>query len=256
MRVLILGGTTEAMQLARLLANKPGISALFSLAGRTSAPVTPPIPLRTGGFGGAGGLAAFLRDGDFTALVDATHPFAAAISHNAALACDRLGLPRCILTRAPWQSGLGDRWTEVDDLPGAARMVGPTPRRVFLTTGRLGIEAFASTPHFYLLRSIDPPEKTPPFSHKSLLARPPFTVEGEVALMLAEQIAVVVTKNSGAEATAAKLAAARNLGLEVVMVRRPAVPAGVRFGGAGEVMEWLARAGRSAVHATPPDRGV
>ncbi len=240
MRVLVLGGTSEAMQLARLLAGQRAIDALFSLAGRTANPAAPPIPSRMGGFGGAEGLADFLRKGRFGALVDATHPFAAQMSHHAFEACAALGLPLCALSRPPWQAGPGDSWMEVPDLSAAALALGPRPRRVFLTTGRLGISVFASAPqHHYLFRSIDPLVPPPAFRHSALLARPPFSVESETALMRAEAIDILVTKNSGAQATAAKLAAARALGLPVIMVQRPALPGIAQFGEAATVLDWL-----------------
>lgn len=247
MQILILGGTSEAMALAWLLAREPGIEALYSLAGRTSQPETPPIACRSGGFGGADGLAAFLRDGGFHALVDATHPFAAQMSHNAARACATAHIPICALTRPPWRAGSGDTWLEAPDLARAAIILGTVPRRVFLTTGRLGLQAFEAAPHHtYLIRSIDPLVPSPALDHVPLLARPPFTVESETALMLAERIDVLVTKNSGAGATAAKLEAARNLGLPVILVQRPAQPCVPQFATPEAVLEWL------RAHAPPP----
>ena len=247
MRILILGGTSEAMQLARLLAGQRQFEPLFSLAGRTANPVLPPIPSRIGGFGGAEGLAAFLRDGGFGALVDATHPFAAQMSRHAAQACMALGLPVCALSRPPWQAGPGDQWTEVPDLAAAAGALGQATRRVFLTTGRLGLEAFASAPqHHYLIRSIDPVEPAPAFPHTTFLARPPYTVESETALIRAEKIDILVTKNSGAQDTAAKLEAARTLGLPVIMVQRPHLPDVPQFGTPAAVLDWL------NAHAAPP----
>ena len=240
MRVLILGGTSEAMALARLLARELQMEAVYSLAGRTSQPETPPVRHRSGGFGGVEGLAAFLRDGGFHAVIDATHPFAAQMSRHAALACAATGLPLCALTRPPWQAGPGDIWHEVADLSQAAMALGKTPQRVFLTTGRLGLQAFEAAPqHFYLIRSIDPLVPPPALDHFTLLARPPFTVESEMDLMRREKTGVLVTKNSGAHATAAKLEAARNLRLPVIMVQRPALPAVPQFSTPGAVLEWL-----------------
>lgn len=240
MRVLILGGTSEAMALARLLAREPCMETLYSLAGRTSQPETPPVSHRSGGFGGVEGLAAFLREGDFHALIDATHPFAAQMSRNAALACAATGLAICALTRPHWQAGPGDMWLEVADMARAASVLGKAPCRVFLTTGRLGLQAFEAAPHHtYLIRSIDPLVPAPALDHVTLQARPPFTVASETALMLAGRIDVLVTKNSGANATAAKLQAARILGLPVIMVQRPALPAVPQFSTPEAVLEWL-----------------
>ena len=242
MRVLVLGGTSEAMQLAGLLAGDARFDAMFSLAGRTSAPLVPPVPCRIGGFGGAEALGEYLRAGRFAALVDATHPFAAQMSRHAAQACGQLGLPMCLLTRPAWRKSPGDRWIEVGTLEAAAAVLGEQPRRIFLTTGRLGLQAFEAAPqHRYLIRSIDPLQPAPALDHKTLLARPPFTVESEVALMQAESIGILVTKNSGAAATGAKIAAARQLGLPVVMVQRPKPPDVLALCDARAVVEWLER---------------
>lgn len=243
MRILVLGGTNEASALARALAQMPGIEAELSLAGRTAHPVAPPIPHRVGGFGGVDGLAAYLVSGAFDAVVDATHPFAAEISRNAAEACARVSRPLVAFSRAPWRPEAGDRWTEVADASEAVEAVGPDPATVFLTVGRLALPAFAAAPqHRYLIRTIDPPaglEALP--DHRLILARGPFQADAEAELMRSEGIEVLVTKNSGGEATAAKLVAARRLGLPVMMIRRPPPPEVERLHELAAVMAWIER---------------
>jgi len=223
MRLLILGGTTEASALARHIAGRRDLSPVLSLAGRTRNPVTPPIPYRTGGFGGVGGLKAYLTETGTDAVIDATHPFAAQMSLNAAEACRELKLPLVQFTRAPWRPVEGDRWLPVPDMAAAARALGTIPRRVLLTVGGLQLAAFAAAPqHRYVIRTIDPPEAAGALpDHRLILARGPFALADEVALMRDERIDVLVTKNSGGNATEAKLEAARTLAIAVVMVERP-----------------------------------
>jgi precorrin-6A/cobalt-precorrin-6A reductase len=226
--VLILGGTTEARELAAALASRPGVRVTTSLAGRVSRPGTVDGEVRVGGFGGAEGLAAWLREHGVDAVVDATHPFAAGITANAARAAAATGVPAVVLRRRGWSPGPGDRWHEATSLTGAADRLPRLGRRVFLTTGRGGLAAFAHlTDLHFLLRSVDPPEPPMPPHTRVLLARGPFTVEDETALLREHRIDVLVTKDSGGEATAAKLTAARELGLPVVVVRRPPLPQGV-----------------------------
>ena len=223
MKLLILGGTTEATALAAALAGRHDLRPVLSLAGRTAHPALPPIPHRIGGFGGVAGLSDYLERERLEAVVDATHPFAARISAHAAEACGRLGLPLLAFTRPPWQPGPSDRWTGVPDLDAAARALGGPPRRVLLTVGRLGLAAFRAAPqHRYLIRSIDPPAPgdLPP-EHRVVLGRGPFRLVDETALMAGEAVETLVTKNSGGPAAAAKLAAARALGIGVVLVARP-----------------------------------
>jgi precorrin-6A/cobalt-precorrin-6A reductase len=224
MRVLVLGGTTEAAALARLLAGRDDVDAMVSLAGRTQAPVRPPLPFRIGGFGGVAGLADFIRDNAIEAVVDATHPFAERIASNALSACSLTATPLLVLTRPAWQPQPGDDWEEAADAAEAARLIGAEPRRVFLTVGRLSLPAFADAPwHRYVIRSIDPPDGLDALpDHRLVLARGPFALEQERELIRAEGLQVLVTKNSGGGATAAKLVAAREAGLRVIMIRRPA----------------------------------
>ncbi len=237
--ILILGGTTEAAALARLLAERPGIEAMISLAGRTQNPAARPIAHRIGGFGGVEGLCSFLHEHRVTALVDATHPFAERMSANAAEAARLAGVPLLALRRPAWRAEPGDQWTEVADADAAVAALGAEPRRVFLTTGRLELPAFLAAPrHFYLVRSVDAPEAMPPRA-KLILARGPFAEEDELALMRDERMDVVVTKNSGGTATYGKIAAARRLGLPVILLRRPEVAEVETVTTADEAMAWI-----------------
>ncbi|MBQ0825869.1 cobalt-precorrin-6A reductase [Streptomyces tagetis] len=225
--VLILGGTTEARRLAAALAERPGVRVTTSLAGRVGTPAPLPGEVRVGGFGGADGLAAWLRDRRVDALVDATHPFAASITAHASAAAAATGVPAVILRRPGWRPGPGDHWHPAGSLADAAALLPALGRRIFLTTGRLGLAAFAHLDgaHF-LARSVEPPEPPLPPDTEILLARGPFDVAGETALLRAHRIDVLVTKDSGGDATAAKLTAARALALPVVVVRRPPPPPG------------------------------
>ncbi|MEV7771305.1 cobalt-precorrin-6A reductase [Kitasatospora sp. NPDC086791] len=227
--LLILGGTTEGRALAAALDGRPGLRVTSSLAGRVARPRLPAGEVRIGGFGGPEGLADWLRAERVDAVVDATHPFAAGISRNAALASAATGVPLLVLRRPGFTRVDGDRWIPVPSLAAAAAALLPRRgERVFLTTGRQGIAAFAHLDgvHF-LARSVDPPEPPLPPSFDVLLARGPFTVEGELALLREHAVDVLVTKDSGGAATAPKLAAARELGLPVIVVERPPVPEGV-----------------------------
>ncbi|MFE0476487.1 cobalt-precorrin-6A reductase [Streptomyces sp. NPDC058947] len=226
--VLILGGTAEARALAGVLSARPGVRVTTSLAGRVARPGALDGDVRVGGFGGAEGLAGWLLREKVTALVDATHPFAESITANAARAAALTGVPAVVLRRPGWRPGPGDRWHPVPSLDAAADLLPRVGRRVFLTTGRLGLAAFAhlAALHF-VVRSVDPPEPPLPPDTHVLLARGPFTVPGETALLREHRVDVLVTKDSGGAATAAKLTAARDLGLPVVVVGRPPLPEGV-----------------------------
>ncbi len=225
-RILILGGTTEARELSARLAGVAGVEATLSLAGRTREPAAQALPVRRGGFGGADGLAGYLRDNGISLLIDATHPFAAQISANAARAAEIGGVALLALSRPEWQPQAGDRWTEVETLAEAAMALGAAPRRVLLAVGRQEVATFEAAPqHFYLVRSVDPVEPVPALPRALyILSRGPFGVADETALVSANAIDTIVCKNSGGDATYAKIAAARDLGLEVIMVRRPAKP--------------------------------
>lgn len=249
MHVLLLGGTTEARRLAELLtarlpvAGLPDLRVTSSLAGRVASPRSLPGQVRTGGFGGADGLARWLREHDVTALIDATHPFAETISFNAARAADLTHTPLLALRRPGWVPESGDRWHPAGSLEDAAALLPDLGSRVFLTTGRTGIAAFAGTALddlWFLVRSVDPPEAPHPRSMEVLLERGPFGLERERELLRRFRIDVVVTKDSGGSGTAPKLVAAREAGLPVVVVRRPPVPGGVPVVTAPEqALTWL-----------------
>lgn len=226
----------------RLTAERPAWEVTLSLAGRTSAPKPAPVATRIGGFGGADGLARWLRDNRATAVVDATHPFAAIISRNAAEACRAAGVPLLALRRPPWRAVAGDRWTEVTTMAEAARALGPAPRCVFLTVGRLELGAFATAPqHRYVVRTIEPITNALPAPNLvAIRDRGPFDAGDEQELIQREGIDVVVTKNSGGEATYGKIAAARDLGLPVIMVARPDKPDAESVATSEEAMGWLA----------------
>ena len=226
MRILVLGGTTEASRLSERLEKRTDVWALLSLAGRTHEPAAQALNTRVGGFGGIDGLAAFLKDQHIDLLVDATHPFAEQISRHAAEAARLTGTPIVAFVRPAWVREPGDRWVEVADLDAAAQALGAAPRRVLLTTGRLGLDHFTVAPqHHYLIRTIDPPGDLPGLpQHRLLLDRGPFDLEAERALMVRERVAVVVTKNSGGSATYPKIVAARELGLPVIVVQPPTRP--------------------------------
>lgn len=240
-RVLILGGTTQASELARALAGRPDISPLLSLAGRTRNPAPAPIPCRIGGFGGAEGLAHFLREEKFDALIDATHPFAAQISANARAASAASGVPLLVFSRPAWAPGDSDQWREVANMGDAVAALGEAPRRVFLTQGRLQLAAFAAAPqHYYLVRAIDEPDELRLLpQHKFISARGPFTLEGERELMRAEGIEILVSKNSGGGATAAKLVAARELNIPVILVARPVAEGAAEAARLDDVLDWI-----------------
>jgi precorrin-6A/cobalt-precorrin-6A reductase len=226
--------------MARAL-SKAGLDAVYSYAGRTERPVTQPLPVRVGGFGGAGGLADWLRAKGISHLIDATHPFAAQMSRHAVAACEILGIPLIALERPPWQAAEGDRWTHVPDLPAALAALGEAPRRVFLAIGRQTLGAFASAPqHHYLLRLVDPPVEPLPLPRaEAVIARGPFTVEGDRALLVEQGIEVIVAKNAGGTGAEAKLVAARELGLPVILIDRPSVPERQVARRVSEVMDWL-----------------
>ncbi len=223
-RALVLGGSSEARLLATRIAADPRLQGVISLAGRTSAPLAHDLPTRIGGFNGVEGLTRYLLDERISHVVDATHPFAARISANARAACAAACAPLLVLTRPPWVMAPGDRWIEVVDNAAAARALGDSPRRVFLAIGRQGVADFRCAPqHDYVLRVIEPPNagELPPRC-EVIFGRGPFALNDEIALMRDRGIETVVTKNSGGALAYAKIEAARALGLEVVMIARPA----------------------------------
>ncbi len=228
--VLVLGGTSEARALAAALVGQPGLRVISSLAGRVRDPVRPAGEVRVGGFGGAAGLADWARTEGVGAVVDATHPFAEKISAHAVAACAQIGLPLLRLARPGWQAEEGDDWHYAATLVDAAAMLPALGTRVFLTTGRQGLPAFAGLDTlWFLIRCVDAPQGPMPANREVLLARGPYQRAAELALMRRFVIDVLVTKDSGGPLTAGKLAAARDLGIPVVMVRRPD-PAGASAG--------------------------
>jgi precorrin-6A/cobalt-precorrin-6A reductase len=247
-RILILGGTAEARQLAGRLAGRAGLEVTLSLAGRTASPAAQPVPVRIGGFGGATGLADYLVAERIDALIDATHPYANAISANAVAAARRSGVPLVALRRPPWTKVAGDRWIEVSDVGEAVRAIGQTPRRVFVALGRNELAPFREVPqHSYLIRSVDPVDPPLPLPHVGYVTgRGPFSEADDHALMTEHCIDVVVGKNSGGTATYGKIAAARARGIDVIMLRRPPAAAGAAVETIEEAIAWLDHALTSA----------
>jgi precorrin-6A/cobalt-precorrin-6A reductase len=247
MRILILGGTAQGRALAERLAGDRRFAPIVSLAGRTHEPRAQSVPTRKGGFGGAEGLARWIKDEGIAAVIDATHPFAVEISANAVKAAAATGTPLGSILRPPWEPGPGDNWTTVADAPSAALALGALPRRVFVTVGRLELAAFAAAPqHDYLARTIDPPGDVPlPPRMHFIFGRGPFEVDAEAALLGSQRIEVIVSKNSGGESTYAKIAAARRLGLPVVMIARPEKPHGHPLHDVAAAHAWLARLHRA-----------
>jgi precorrin-6A/cobalt-precorrin-6A reductase len=239
MKVLLLGGTGEARELAQVLVSS-GLEVVSSLAGRTVDARLPVGEVRSGGFGGVDGLSAWLRDHPVDAVVDATHPFAATMTAHAVAAVGEVGVPLLVLCRPGWTAEPGDDWHRVDTAEAAATLLPTLGSRVFLTIGRQGLAAFATTGLWTLARCVDPPEPPPTWCTLTL-ARGPFELTGELDLMRDHRIDVLVTKDSGGEMTAAKLEAARRLNLPVVLIERPPLPAAVPTAHtSAEVLAWLA----------------
>jgi precorrin-6A/cobalt-precorrin-6A reductase len=248
-RILILGGTTEARELAERLAKRADLDVIVSLAGRTKSPAPQPVPVRSGGFGGAAGLADYLRNERIGALVDATHPYANVISGNAATAAREAGVPLLALRRPPWRAVAGDHWIEAADVADAVRLLGERPRRAFVTLGRTELGALTTAPrHFYLIRSVDAVEPPLPLPCVSYITdRGPFSEAGDRALMSAHKIDVLIAKNSGGIASYGKIGAARALGIQTIMLRRPVPPDAPAVETADEVVAWLDHALASAI---------
>jgi precorrin-6A/cobalt-precorrin-6A reductase len=226
-----------------LLADLDDLVVVTSLAGRTTTPSAQPGLMRVGGFGGVDGLAAYLRSEEISLVVDATHPFAAVMRWHALDACRIEGVPRLRVERPPWSPGPGDLWTSVASMQAAAALVvRRRPEHVFLTIGRGELDVFtgaADGRRRWLIRSIEPPEPLTLAPARVVLDRGPFTEASEAELMSANGIDLLVSKNSGGEATAAKLAAARLLGVEVIMVERPSSPPGPAASSAPEAARWV-----------------
>ena len=251
-RLLLLGGTHEAVELARSIEADSRIEAVYSLAGRTRRPAPVPGTIRTGGFGGPDGLEAYLRGARITLLVDATHPYAESITAHAAIACERASVPRLVLHREPWSRADGDRWAEVADAKGAARALPALGRRALLAIGSRDLEPFLRIPGVRcIVRAVEPPSLALDASrHEVLLARGPFAVADERRLFQSRRIEVVVSKNSGGSAARAKIDAARELAIPVVMIARPPPPEGDRATTVASALSWIeARVNASTARA-------
>lgn len=240
-RVLILGGTGDATALTARLKNIPGVEAIASLAGRTREPLVPDGNVRIGGFGGVAGLADYLRQMQIDLLIDATHPFASQISENAAAAANQVNIPRLMLIRRPWEQVIGDRWIEVENNHTAAQILEQQAKRVFLTVGRQELGAFAHLKEiWFLMRMIDPPSTDALVPSGMILCdRGPFALENEREILIQHNIDAIVSKNSGGSATYAKIIAARELGIPVVMVNRPPIPPGEQVADVDSAVQWL-----------------
>lgn len=224
MTVLLLAGTGEAKDIARGLA-EAGIDAIASLAGATRTPKRLAIETRVGGFGGADGFAAYLREAGITAVLDATHPFASDMTNRSARICADLGLPYLLFLRPAWEPGPGDQWTMIDREEDAAAHIKPG-HTAFLGTGRQTLDRFANLKDVVVIcRQIDPPTGPFPFpGGRFLVGRPPFPIEDEIALFRELGVDWLVVKNAGGARSRSKLDAAQRLGLPVLMIRRPTMP--------------------------------
>lgn len=240
-RVLILGGTGDATELAARADQIPGVEVITSLAGRTRQPVVASENTRIGGFGGVAGLTSYLREQHIDLLIDATHPFAAQISFNAAAAAAEVGIKHLMLIRPAWEPVRGDNWLEVESNQAAATVLPKLAQRIFLTIGRQELATFAHLQElWFLMRMIDSPQadaQVPP--GKLLLERGPFSLEEERSLLQQYQIGAIVSKNSGGNATYAKIIAARELSIPVVMVKRPPTPIGEKVADIESALLWL-----------------
>lgn len=243
-RVLLLGGTTAATAAARAL-HEAGVDGVFSYAGVTRSPIAQPLPTRIGGFGGVAGMVEFVRRERITHIVDATHPFAAQMSAHACAASAATGTPLLALERPPWQPQPGDRWTLCQSWAEAARALPVAPSRVFLAVGRLQLGHFAAhARHRYLLRLVNPAQvcELPLPAHTLagiIVARGPFTLAADRELLLRHRVQCVVSKNAGGSAARAKIDAARQLGLPVIMVQRPPLPVRPSVQDVDAVLHWL-----------------
>lgn len=244
LRVLLLGGTAEATELARMLSLTAGISVISSLAGRLSHPQLPDGMVRVGGFGGASGLEAYLRGERIDVVVDATHPYAAKISSNAALACRSLSVPLIALERPQWEAQVGDCWRVMPNMGAAAMEVNREGGRVFLSVGRQELDAFCGSQKvWFLVRAIDAPSAKLPADTVVILKRGPFELENELQMLRENSINLIVSKNSGGAATYAKIEAARMLRIPVVMIARPFKHSGRTVSRPCDVLQELALIG-------------
>jgi precorrin-6A/cobalt-precorrin-6A reductase len=242
-RILLLGGTREAFQLAERLADVAGVEIVSSLAGRTKQPRVPKGHVRMGGFGGANGLARYLRAEHITHLVNATHPFAARISANAVAAAETAGVPLMRLLRPAWTARPDDRWIAARDAAEAAELCRREGGRIFLTLGSGELEAFEEVHDaYFLVRMVDAPERLPLSDYRVIAARGPFTLQDELRLLVEHHIGLIVAKNSGGDATYGKIEAARRMGVPVIMMERPAIaldPQSPALASVAEVVSWV-----------------
>ena len=230
--------------MAKSLADQ-SVDAVFSYAGRTEAPLRQPLAQRIGGFGGVAGLVRYLREQSITHLIDATHPFAAQMSRNAVQAAAITQTPLLAFERAPWQAVQGDIWQSVPDMAGAVAALPDDPARVFLAIGRQALEDFAVKPqHHYILRLVDQPAALPLPHATALIARGPFTLQGDLDLLQTHHITHIVAKNAGGMGARAKLDAARELRLPVILIDRPYVPDRPKVDTVAQVLAWLHSANR------------
>jgi len=237
-RVLILGGTAEARELAGEL-SATGVRVISSLAGRVARPRLPVGEVRMGGFGGPEALARWIHDHGIVAVVDATHPFAERISASATAACSSAGVPLLRLERPGWSERDGDRWYWVDSLETAADTIPRLGKRVLLTTGRQGLRAFAGVDAaWFLIRCVDPPAPPLPADHELIIDRGPYTLPSELTLLDTHAIDLIVTKDSGGHHTVAKLNAARARDLPVIIIQRPTRPTAPAVATVEEAADW------------------
>jgi precorrin-6A/cobalt-precorrin-6A reductase len=239
MTLLLLAGTGEAQRIARGLAER-GIPAVASLAGATRVPAPTGLPTRIGGFGGEAGFRDYLREAGITAVLDATHPFAIRITERTVRLCAEAGIPYCQVLRPAWVPEPGDNWVMLDREEEAAQHIAPGAT-VFLATGRQTLERFANLSSCRLIcRQIDPPEGPFPFPNGEFrVGRPPFSVEDEVKLFDALGVDWLIAKNAGGEVPRTKLVAARQLGIRVAMINRPAQPAATRVETVEQALAWV-----------------
>jgi precorrin-6A/cobalt-precorrin-6A reductase len=239
-RALILGGTSDAGRLADAIAGA-GIPAIYSYAGRTQDPAAQSLPTRIGGFGGASGLADFIQRERITHVIDATHPFAAEMSRHALTACAATSTALLALERPPWTRGTDDNWVEVRDIGAAVAALPEITARVFLAIGRQHLVPFSAKPqHAYTLRFVDPPVEALPLPNADVvISRGPFTLAGDLDLMRSRGIGWLVARNAGGSGARAKIDAARELGLPVIMIARPDLPERPRAEAIEDVVAWL-----------------
>ena len=238
-KILVLGGTRDAVSLAIELSAVEGVRVIYSLAGVTREPIVPTCEVRTGGFGGVQGLQRYLEDARIDAVLDATHPYAARMAMHAAQACGMAQISRLKYLRPAWEPGEADKWTQVASAEEALPHLAAA-RRIFLTIGVRELEPFAGLSNaWFLIRFINSPDRPLMLPrHEVLIDRGPFSLDGEMNLMSRYNIDALVTKNSGGQLVTAKLTAARRLGIPVLMINRPPAPAGPLVSLAAEVLTW------------------